>query len=141
MDSSGIPGDFPAISIVEVMTMMAVAAMLFMSALFLGPLLWRIRADRRQREADVIGADIRAAISRRLRGESFVAVRVTARSVWRAGRVVLSVPSGYESLVEAVWPGVLRRLPAGYEFVLAPTGRGAGRWPRDYEDRDLPWAA
>ena len=99
--------------------MMAIVSMLLMSGLFLGPVLVRIWLDRRQEEADVVGADVRAAINRRLHGESFVAVRVVARSFWRPGRVLLSVPPGYESLVEAAWSGVVRRLPPGYELVLS----------------------
>ena len=99
--------------------MMAILSVLLMSALFLGPVLVRIWLDRKQQEADVVGADVRAAINRRLHGESFVAVRVVARSFWRPGRVLLSVPSGYESLVEAAWSGVVRRLPPGYELVLS----------------------
>ena len=121
--------------------MMVVLAMLLISTLFLGPLLWRIWLDRRQAEADLIGADIRAAINRRLRGESFVSVRVTAGSPWQSGRVVLSVPSGYESLVEAAWPGVARRLPPGYELVLAAMNRDAAPVPLDSESRELPRAA
>ena len=111
--------------------MMAIIAMLLVSTVFLGPLVWRIWLDRRQVEADVIGADIRATINRRLRGESFVAVRVTAPSGWRSGRVVLSVPNGYEFLVEAVWPGVARRLPPGYELVFAAADRRVTSMPRD----------
>src|SRR5262245_6894389 len=103
----------------EVVTMMAIVSLLLMSALFLGPVVWRIWLDRRQEEADVVGADIRSAINRRLHGESFVAVQVVARSFWRPGRILLSVPPGYESLVEAAWSGIVRRLPAGYELVLA----------------------
>jgi len=99
--------------------MMAIVSMLLMSALFLGPVLFRIWLDRRQEEADVVGADVRAAINRRLHGESFVAVQIVARSFWRPGRVQLSVPPGYESLVEAAWSSVVRRLPPGYELVLS----------------------
>jgi hypothetical protein len=129
------------IQIVEVVTMMAIVAMLLISTLFLGPLLWRVWLDRRHADADVIGADIRAAINRRLHGESFVAVRVTARSLWHSGRVVLSVPAGHASLVEAVWSGVARRLPPGYELVLAAQDQPALSSPHDSESRELPRAA
>ena len=121
--------------------MMVIVAMLLLGTLSLGPLLWRIWLDRSQAQADVVGADIRAAINRRLRGESLVAVRVTAPSIWRAGRVMLSVPSGYESLVEAVWAGVARRLPSGYELVFAAADGGSVPSVRDSEGRDLPRAA
>jgi hypothetical protein len=125
----------------EVTTMMVIVAMLLVGTLFLGPLLWRIWLDRSQAEADVVGAEIRAAVNRRLRGESFVAVRVTAPSLWRAGRVVLTTPSGYESLVEAVWSGVARRLPPGYELVFATADRAAVRSVRELERPGLPRAA
>ena len=121
--------------------MMAMVAMLLIGTVFLGPLLWRVWLDRRHAEADVIGADIRAAVNRRLHGESFVTVRVTARSPWHSGRVVLSVPSGHESLVEAVWSGVARRLPPGYELVLAARDQRAVPSPRDSERHELPRAA
>ncbi len=121
--------------------MMAIVAMLLMGTLFLGPVLWRIWLDRRQAEADVIGADIRAAVNRRLHGESFLAVKVTGRSLWRPGRIVLSVPSGYEWLVEAAWPAVARRLPAGYELVLAAGNPRAARSRREPEGRELRRAA
>jgi hypothetical protein len=110
--------------------MMAIVATVLVSAVFVGPLVWRVWFDRRQAEADMVGADIRTTMNRRLHGESFVTVRVTAPSWWRSGRAVLSVPSGHESLVEAVWPGVARRLPAGYELVLAPASRRRAPAPR-----------
>ena len=119
--------------------MMAIVAVLLVGAVFVGPLVWRLLLDRRQAEADVLGADIRAAIHRRLRGDSFVAVRVIAASWWRPGRVVLSVPAGYESLVHAVWPGVACRLPPRYELVLAATERRVTPAPREAER--LPHAA
>ena len=55
--------------------MMAIVAMLLTGALFLGPIFWRIWLDRQGAEADAIGADIRAAVNRRLQGESLLAVR------------------------------------------------------------------
>ena len=99
--------------------MMAIFVTIVTATLFLGPVLWRMRLDQRRAEADVVGAEIRAAANRRLRGESFLAVQVTAPSLWRAGRIVLSVPSGHESLVETAWPAIVSRIPVGYELVLA----------------------
>jgi hypothetical protein len=115
----------------EVPSMMAMISMLVVSAVFVGPLVWRLWQDRRQAEADRVGADVRAVINRRLRGESFVAVRVAAPSPWRTGRVVLSVPAGYEFLVEAAWRGVVRRLPSRYELVLAAGDRREASAPPD----------
>src|SRR5215470_641311 len=122
------------------MTMMAIVSMVLMSALFLGPVVLRIWLDRRQEEADVVGADVRTAINRRLHGESFVAVQVVARSFWRPGRVLLSVPPGYESLVEAAWSGIVHRLPPGYELVLAAGDSRHTAEPHD-EERELSRAA
>ena len=99
--------------------MMAIIVTIVTAMLFLGPVLWRMRLDHQWSEADVVGAEIRAAVNRRLRGESFLAVRVTARSFWRPGRIVLSVPAGHESLIETAWPAIVPRIPAGYELVLA----------------------
>jgi hypothetical protein len=141
MDSSGIADRSAGISITEVVTMIAIVAMMMTGALFLGPLLWRVWLDRRHAEADMVGADIRAVINRRLRGESFVAVRVTGRWLWHPGRIVLSVPSGYESLVEAAWPSVARCLPAGYELVLAAPDRRADPTQADGGHRELRRAA
>src|SRR5215831_13534974 len=99
--------------------MTAIVAVLLLSAVFLGPLAWRMWRDARQERADAIGADVRAAVSRRLHGESLVTVLVAQPLFWRAGRIVLSAPAGYESLVEAAWPDVVSQAPAGYEVVLA----------------------
>ena len=121
--------------------MMAILAMLLTGMLFLGPLVWRIRLDRKAAEADAIGAEIRAAVNRRLQGESLLAVRVTPRSLWRPGRIVLSVPSGYEWLVEAAWPAVTRGAPPGYEVVFGARDARAARSPRGAEARELRRAA
>jgi hypothetical protein len=139
MDSSRIPPRDFAISTTEVATMMAIVAMLLVSAVFIGPLMWRVWLDRRQARADMVGAEIRATVNRRLHGDSFVTVRVTAPSWWRSGRAVLSVPSGYEFLVETVWPGVARGLPPGYELVFATAARRPAPAPR--ASTSLPRAA
>lgn len=113
--------------------MMAIVAMLSTGMVFLGPLFWRIWLDGKRAEADAIGAEIRAAVNRRLRGESLLAVRVLPRSIWRPGRIVLSVPSGYEWLVEAAWPALAQRIPVGYEVVLGAASRRAARSPGERE--------
>jgi len=98
--------------------MMAMIAMLLMAALFLGPLGWRVWLDRRLAQAERIAAEIRAGVNRRLHGESMLGVQVAPRYPWSSGRVVLSVPSGYEWLITAAWPGLLPRVPAGYDLVV-----------------------
>lgn len=86
--------------------------------LALGPLGWRMWLDRRHARADAITARVRAAIIRRLRGESLVTVAVRPRGLWRMGRIILSVPSGYGWLVEAAWRDVVAQAPSGYELVV-----------------------
>jgi hypothetical protein len=119
--------------------MEAIFAALFMLALFFGPLIARIRVDRQADRANALAADLRAAVRRRLGGDSMVSVEVSASSPWRAGRVRLSAPSAYLDLIEKVWPTVTGRLPAGYELVVpaAPVTR----LPTPAAPRHLPRAA
>src|SRR2546428_2379479 len=88
----------------EVMTVLtAILPVVLLVALVALPLAWRIRADRRRDRADLLTADIRGAINRRLRGESLLTVEVTPETLWQPGRVVLWAPAGHEALVETVW--------------------------------------
>ena len=82
------------------------------------PLAWRIGADRRRDKADLLRADIRSAINRRLHGESLLTVDVVPKTPWHPGRVVLWAPEGYEDLAATVWRDVLDRTPAGYDLVV-----------------------
>ena len=84
------------------------------------PLAWRIRADRRRDRADVLRADLRSAINRRLRGESLLAVEVVPKTLWHPGRIVLRTPAGYEDLTDAVWRDVAQRMPFDYDLVVKP---------------------
>jgi hypothetical protein len=84
------------------------------------PLIWRIRADRRRDSADVLRADLRSAINRRLHGESLLAVEVVPKTLWHPGRIVLRTPAGYEDLTDAVWRDVARRMPFDYDLVVKP---------------------
>lgn len=102
----------------------AILAGLLIFALFLGPLVARIVLDRRLDRADAIAADLRAAIRQRLSGDSLVSVSVQPEGVLAPGRVMLFAPSGYQSLIERVWPAVALRMPPGYELVVrAPASR------------------
>jgi hypothetical protein len=121
--------------------MTAIITVFLVSALFLGPLGWRIWLDRRQARAEAITADVRAVVNRRLRGDSFVTVVVTPRSRWRPGRIVLSAPSGYEWLLETVWRDVVSYAPAGYEVVFKARDARVIDRPRPVEERRLPRAA
>lgn len=85
-----------------------------------GPLLWRVYQDRRQERADVVRAEANTALFHALGGESLVAVEVQAPTLWGPGRVVLSAPSDWRSLLTPAWSGVAEHVPAGYELVVKP---------------------
>src|SRR5262245_14715227 len=114
---------------------------LAIAVLFIGPLGWRVWADRQCAKADLVGAGVRAALRRTLRGESLVSVAVKAESAWRAGQVVLSVPSGHEWLVEQAWRDVIAQTPAGYEVVVRAGDPRAARPAPVPAPRELPRAA
>ena len=94
------------------------AVFAFLVMLVFGPLAWRAVHDRRQARALAVGADVRYVVNRALGGESLVSVQVEPPTVWRSGRVVLSVPEDWRWLLDRAWARVLPRLPAGYELVV-----------------------
>ncbi len=98
-------------------------ALAFVMSLVFGVLGWREWTDRRAARALDVRARIQSAIDRRLHGESLLAVRVTPQAPWKFGQVQLSVPAGWESLIQEVWPEVLTRVPDHYEVVVTP-GQG-----------------
>src|SRR5438876_997365 len=114
----------------------AVLALLFIAALIAGPLGVLAVRDRRRESAEAVLADIRAAVRRRLRGESLLSVQVVPATLTRPGRVVLSTPTGYEYLTKAVWTTVAGRVPAGYELVVTRPSPVAP----EQSDRALPRA-
>jgi Universal stress protein family len=81
-------------------------------------LLWCEVRDRRRDQADVVRAEIRAATNHVLGGETMLSVQVEPALRWRRGRVHLSVPGGYESLIARVSRTVIERLPNRYELVI-----------------------
>lgn len=83
-----------------------------------GPLAWRLWSDHQEERALQLRADINATVNRQLDGESLVSVQVMAAAPWHTGRVILSAPHGYESLIEDVSVPVLRQVPDDYEVVL-----------------------
>ena len=97
-----------------------IVALALILALVIGPLVWGIRADRRHARADLLAAVVRAAVNRRLHGESLLSVQVHPRTLLRPGRVVLSTPHGYEWLAEEVWPVVAALVPRSWELVVRP---------------------
>src|SRR5213593_3815452 len=118
-------------------SMDAIVAVLFIAALIAVPLGVLAVRDRRRESAEAVLADIRAAVRRRLRGESLLSVGVTPATLTRPGRVVLSTPTGYEYLTKAVWSTVARRVPPGYELVVTRPSPVAP----EQSDRALPRAA
>jgi hypothetical protein len=100
--------------------MTTVLPILVLVALVTIPMVWRIRADRQRERADVLRADIRNAVNRRLHGESLLAVEVVPKTLWHPGRIVLRTPAGYEDLTDAVWRDVARRMPFDYDLVVKP---------------------
>jgi nucleotide-binding universal stress UspA family protein len=85
---------------------------------FLALLLWCEVRDRRRDRADVVRAEIHAATNHVLGGETMLSVQVEPALRWRRGRVHLSVPGGYESLIARVSRTVSERLPQRYELVI-----------------------
>ncbi len=106
--------------------MMEMLAIALIGAVIFLPLGVRAWIDRKESQAERLGAEIRAAVNRKLHGESLLSVRVTREGLWHPGRVVLDAPRGYEELTQAVWPTVVRRLPADYELVVK-AGKGVSR--------------
>jgi len=89
--------------------------------LFVGPLVWRTWRDRLEERALSLQADLQAAVNHELGGESLVSVRVKAGNHRDMGTVEIFVPSGWESVLEDVWPVVLSHIPAGYVLVFRPS--------------------
>jgi hypothetical protein len=87
-------------------------------ALVLGPLAWRAVHDRRRVRALAVTADVRHVVDRQLGGESLIAVHVEPATIWRSGRVVLSIPADWRWLMKPTWERVLATMPAGYELVV-----------------------
>ncbi len=84
---------------------------------------WRVWRDRIEKNALTLRAEIHAAVVHALHGESFLSVEVEPRTPWRAGRVLLSAPTGWEWLIEAGWKRIIRLVPHGYEIVIQPSDR------------------
>ncbi|MGH7393708.1 MAG: hypothetical protein ACREM3_30270 [Candidatus Rokuibacteriota bacterium] len=103
----------------------AIGVLILVLAMIVGPLVWRVAKDRREERAQWLEAEIRSAIREALGGESLLAVRVEPRTALHAGRVMLSTPHGWESLIEPVWKKALASTPEDYELVITPGGGAA----------------
>jgi hypothetical protein len=102
----------------------ALIGIVVLAVLVVGPLLWRVRQDRRQERAQMVQADVRATLFRALAGESLIAVAVQPPGFRRPGRVVLTAPADWQRLLDAHWRAVAARVPADYELVLRPVAPG-----------------
>jgi len=102
------------------------AVLALIGAMVLGPLMWRAVHDRRQAQALAVSADVRYAVARELGGESLISVQAEPGTLWRSGRVVLSIPSDWRWLMKPTWDRVLATLPAGYELVVQQRETPAG---------------
>ena len=114
-----------------------VVAILLVGALALTPVMWRVWRDRREERALEIRAAVEAAVRRALDGESLVAVHVEAPGALLGGRVILSVPGGWDWLIREAWTSVIEHVPHNYELVVragdrryAPTTEPAAALPR-----------
>jgi hypothetical protein len=94
-------------------------------ALVIGPIAWRAWRDRCDARALAVRAEVSAALRQALHGDSFVAVHVESPRPGRSGRVILSVPGGWEWLIREAWPRVVSRVPADYELVVRAGARRA----------------
>ena len=101
--------------------MAALIAIGLVALLFVGPLVWRTWRDYLEERALSLQADLQAAINHELGGESLVAVRVKPGTHRDMGTVEIFVPSGWESVLEEVWPVVLSHIPAGYVLLFRPS--------------------
>jgi len=102
----------------------AIFGLLAVLSIIVVPLVWRVLKDRREQRALWLEAQIRSAIREALGGESLLSVHVEPRTVLHPGRVMLSTPRGWESLIEPVWKQTLESTPEDYELVLTPAGGG-----------------
>ena len=96
-------------------------AMGLVALLLVGPLVWRTWRDHLEERALSLQADLQAAVNHELGGESLVAVRVKPGTQRDMGTVEIFVPSGWESVLEQVWPVVLSHIPAGYVLLFRPS--------------------
>jgi hypothetical protein len=110
-----------------------IVPVVLVGALVLGPIGWRVWRDRREEQALAVRADVAAAVRQALDGESLVSVQVEPPRPLRSGRVILSVPGGWEWLIREAWTRVVTHVPRDYELVVRAGGGSAhpAPGPRD----------
>jgi hypothetical protein len=105
------------------MAMVGVAIFaIVLAILVVGPLALRAWHERMRERGLAIRADIDAVMRHELHGDSLLGVQVVAETPWRAGRVEVSVPEGWDPVLVGVSEPVLAHLPAGYELVVQHPG-------------------
>lgn len=95
--------------------------------LLLLPVLWRVSVDRAVERAAVIGAQVNRAVRSALGGDSLVAVEVKPSGLTHRGRVILSVPGGWEGLVEHSVGDVMAHVPDRYDLVIRAGARSEAK--------------
>jgi hypothetical protein len=103
---------------------------LILGMLALGPIVWRVWHDRREERALAVRAEVDAAVRRALDGESLVSVQVEPPRPLRNGRVILSVPGGWDWLIRDAWTRVITQVPQDYELVVRAGERPVAPAPR-----------
>lgn len=107
-----------------------IVPVLLIGMLALGPIVWRVWYDRREERALKVRADVASAVRRALDGESLVSVHVEPPRPLRSGRVILSVPGGWEWLIRDAWMRVATHMPHDYELVIRAGERPTMPAPR-----------
>ncbi len=82
------------------------------------PVFWRASVDRAVARASIIRAEIDSVLRSALGGESLVGVEVRPSGRMHRGQVILSVPGGWEELVEHSVRDVMAHVPDRYELVI-----------------------
>jgi hypothetical protein len=96
----------------------SMVAFVFIASVVVLPFAWRLRADRRKEEALELQAQLQRTADTRLGGESYLVVAVEPALIGQGGRVVLSAPARWRTLVDQVWREVRDATPAGYDLVV-----------------------
>jgi hypothetical protein len=96
----------------------SLVALALIASVVLLPLCWRVRIDRRKEEALTLQARLQAMADQRLGGESYLVIAVEPALMGARGRVLLSAPWPWRSLIDEVWKEVRDATPAGYDLVV-----------------------